>query len=915
MATKLRKKPAPTVPEPAPRKDVDENGRRKPPGGAAGAEKEAKEIEVWAGRVALAKAANKDWHEVEIPRLRKYVTGEAHSDGGTGLVRTNLIFSTIATTCPFVYARDPQIQVSLTDAVPRDAYKVWKDFAGSLESILGSLFIKGAKLKQRAKSGVRSAMTTAVGWAKVIYQEDTRKDPIIQARINDTQDNIQAIKTLIAQIKAGEASGEDLAGQKLELRQQMAALKADREVSVQHGMIVDRVLTEDILILDETIKDFDYYLEAEAIAHGLWFTEDKYQDTFGYKPPEGCTPFAKPLTEAKDGQAAPSLPNVNGAGVKPPKYLRVWEIWHKRSNTVYTIVEGGRTWARPPYQPKNVGERWYPFFALAFNPVDGRWRPMSDVELLTELQDEYNTTRTNFAEARKSAIPVLIVRAGGELTEADIKRIEERKINQIIVVEGTPGSPIEQEIAFLPTAEIDPAVYDTTPIRNDFDMVSGTADAARGNIDKAKTATEADILQQGLMSRADERRDQCEEWIADMAQYSAEILLDVLKPAQLERLIGAEAAARWPEMSRHQVFELVQLGIKAGSSGKPNEQKNREQWIQLLPEIQKTIEQVFALSASGDPRLARTSLELLKETLERFDEYIDIDRFIPPELLDDETDAYTQMQQALAQCQQQVQQAQEQAQKAMEEAQKFKIEAQAAKSGEQAKLLEAERDAERKDEQMRLEQDAKREQARLADATARRQNTAEALRHTRELAHKERIHKMDLQAQAELDARQAEREEKKLKADTERAEKDRKQKADQAEADRKLKAQEGEATREHASREGDKERKAGAAEAGKDRESQETLAEGKNKTTEKVAANKNATTEKVAKDGNKTKAAIAEGGGDAPAPDTTAKLANALDRLADVLEADQVPIRDKSGKIERVVKEVKPRKKPQERKK
>src|SRR5690606_18374273 len=102
------------------------------------------------------------------------------------------------------------------------------------------------------------------------------KDPIIQARINDAQDNLKRINYLIECIENGAEPGkskEEYEAERQELELQLQALEQQLEVVAAEGLVIDRVLTEDILILDPTIKDFDYYVEARAIAHGLWFTE------------------------------------------------------------------------------------------------------------------------------------------------------------------------------------------------------------------------------------------------------------------------------------------------------------------------------------------------------------------------------------------------------------------------------------------------------------------------------------------------------------------------------------------------------------------------------------------------------------------------------------------------------------------
>ena len=67
---------------------------------------------------------------------------------------------------------------------------------------------------------------------------------------------------------------------------QLTALQQKAEVSVVEGLVIDRVLTEDIFILDDTIYDFDQYEQAEAIAHRVWMTTEQYEQSFGKDVPK-----------------------------------------------------------------------------------------------------------------------------------------------------------------------------------------------------------------------------------------------------------------------------------------------------------------------------------------------------------------------------------------------------------------------------------------------------------------------------------------------------------------------------------------------------------------------------------------------------------------------------------------------------
>ena len=617
----------------------------------------------WGKRLEKAlKAQTKAKTEERYKKLRKYVRGDVGGDDDPGLVRTNIIHSNFAAILPQIYAKNPEIAVTPTEAAG-NAVEWVPQFCKTMQAVLNRMFVNDGNLKPRAKASIRAAMTTGIGWCKLSWQKDIKTDPLIENRLADTQDNIQRIRHLIAEIEDGDESKCELEAKQAELEQQLASLQEQAEVSTVEGIAIDRVLTEDIFIIDDTMYDFDGYSQAEALAHRVWMTADKYKQTFGKDAPKTANRYGS------DKKERGSTNDENAV-----ELVAVFETWDRTSNRVFTLCSGADEWARDPYTPEVLGRRFYPFFALAFNPTDGTVHPLSDTELLIELQDEYNTTRTNFAEHRKENLPTRVYRKSGDLTDGDIKALSNRQANQWVGIEGNPDTPITQDIAILPNPPVDPMTYDVQPILRDAEMVLGAGDAAKGTINKAKTATEAEIMAQGLQSRIAERQDVVEDWIAEMAQFAAELCLQELTLPQVQRIAGQDAV--WPQLKKADVFDLVQIEIRAGSAGRPNKAKEREQWGQMLPQIQQSVQQIMELRTAGQNDMAETVMKLLEETLRRFDERIDIESFLPARKEEE------QAPQIPPEMQQQMQQAQEQMQQMQAENQQL----QEAAAGTQAKM-------------------------------------------------------------------------------------------------------------------------------------------------------------------------------------------------------------------------------------
>jgi hypothetical protein len=694
-------------------------------------------VKNWLLRVGRAESRQdtKTWRE-DLDRLRRYERGEQTIDDKKS--RTNMVFSTIAAMMPDLYAKNPMIAVTPTDAVPQANMGTVKRFAATGEKVVRKMLVEEGRLKKRAKANIRSACATSYGVLKMVYQKEYRGDPLVVRRIEDSQDNLARVEALIRQLKKTDDPAK-LAQQRDELHANLQALSSGNEVRIFKGFVVDRMKSEDFLVLDDNVDEFDEYVDARALGHKIWMTVAQARQLFNMEP-HGATKYGRPRTD--DTQKTDDTPGDE-------QFICVIEVWDKENGVVRTVAKGMNRWLREPYAPQNVSQRWYPFFVLGFNLLESRWRPLSDIELLASLQDEYDRTRQNFADVREKAVPVLVFRKGGNLTEDDVKNLTDRKNKDTIGVEGNPAAPISQDIAWFQGANIDPAAYDVSLIRNDMDLVSGRSDASRANLIKPKTATEAEIMQDAMQSRVGERRDTHEDLLSDLGEAALEIALQDLSIDEVKELAGEDA--EWPKTPQgaEEVFRMVSVKVRAGSSGRPNQQREREQWATLMPVIKDTMQQVAELRLNGNYDMADATLELLRETLRRYDEHLDLDSIIPPMEKDEAGNPIAQQQAAveLAKVRQELTQCQEDLAKCQQDLQ-------AAKTGEAAKVRAAElaadqeaREALRKANEQAAEEEKQRQDAQ---AEAARLNALKIAQEEAK-AEAERTRQAELKAKDELE--------------------------------------------------------------------------------------------------------------------------------------------------------------------
>lgn len=571
-----------------------------------------------------ARKESAEWKKYleNIETNRMYVRGNQHDDGDEGLVRANLIHPELKKAINEAYAKDPDFSVTPTEAVTPERYTIYREFGRTLELVLSSQFSPAqANLKARAKRAVRAADTTGFGWIKIVYQQNIERDPVIEGRIHDVQDDIQRVDKLIADLDREESEGslEDLETRKEELEQQIKTLESQVEVMRSEGLVMANRDSQYVIFSDDVCAPEDLG-RAGWITDEIWMSVDKAKERFGWLPRK-ATRYAEKRT---DSNKSVEIDKDKGDG---HLMVCVYEMWRLHDRKVYTLVDGYEGYLKPPYNPKAVGERFHSLFALCFDPVDGSPLPLPLVQQLKELQDEHNTARTNYREHRERNVPFNV--AHGDLTKSDVDKLTNPKFMETVVLQGAPaGQPLNTVFLPVQTNPVDPRNYDTSHIREDWERITRRGDSGRGVVSQSKTATEAEILQGNLNVDTSERQDVVEDWLREIAQYSAEICLDQMSQQQVQRIAGP--GAQWPQLTKQDIFDLVQLEIKAGSTGKPNHQLELQRWIQMLPELRETLMMVADLNEKeGGQQQANILISLLKESLRRFDERFDVEALIP----------------------------------------------------------------------------------------------------------------------------------------------------------------------------------------------------------------------------------------------------------------------------------------------
>jgi len=622
------------------------------------AEKEV--VKSWTKIIEGLESDHEDHHKV-IDENRKKVWGDLHKEEDAGTVRVNIPHAHIKRSVDRAYARNPEFAIRPTQFVNPGTIPMWRMFGQTAEIVLNRAF-KAAEFKRRAKTCLRAAKTSRIGWLKVRWQQETKVDGEVKNRIRDTNDKIEELKRL--EIEADDAqSFEEKEAALLELEELKEALEAKAEFVALQGLIFDVVDTKDILIPSKALSNFDEYVNVPYMVERIWKTRLDAERAYG-KLPGGTKFFNKKTDDRK------TLTSEQGKARKDNDdgdLVLFYEIWDIVADRVKILPHGGSRFVAN-FVPKKLGQRWYPYFALAQNPVDGQFEPLSDVELIKELADEINNSLTKFRDHRDIAVPHWLTDSN-VTGEKDIKTFTHATLGEVVQIQGQPGRQLNEIMEPAKHPTIDPAVYGTSHLEAAIEKVGGGGEVTNPKSNRARTLGEAKELAADVGTGVSADTDEIEDWFEDIVQYVLEILLQRLPIDDIEGIAGPRATeemreepvvdpatgqpvvdpntgqpaiqqvptgklidgAVWPSKSSEEIFNNVHFVIKAGSSGKPGRQEEIQMWTQfLMPRMADLVKEVGALREQGQDGLADSLMFIGQETLKRVDPFFDINEFIPP---------------------------------------------------------------------------------------------------------------------------------------------------------------------------------------------------------------------------------------------------------------------------------------------
>lgn len=266
------------------------------------------------------------------------------------------------------------------------------------------------------------------------------------------------------------------------------------------------------------------------------------------------------------------------------------EVLNFQTKTRCFIVKGHKKYVSKPAPIYPCVSGFWPLEALTFNEVEVEDEdckasifPPSDVDLIRDAQKEWNRTRDALRGQRNANAPTYLVRKGS-LTPDDKDNIRNREPNEVIELEGVPSDKTPgQMVEVMQVAGIDPQVYATQPLEQDMLLTTGMQQANVGPAQPDVTATVGTIAEQSRNVGVSSNVDDLDGFLSRLARARGEMRLQAMSPMTVQRIAGIGAA--WPLLNKADYINQIELTIKAGSSGRPNQQlqvSNRRILVPLL---------------------------------------------------------------------------------------------------------------------------------------------------------------------------------------------------------------------------------------------------------------------------------------------------------------------------------------------
>lgn len=460
--------------------------------------------------------------------------------------------------------------------------------------------------KTSMKQLVRRACTTGVGYVMLGFQREYGENDTVVARIADFRNRLDKIVHLSEEIEDAENS-ETNEADKRELELALKALEEEQYVLIREGLTFDFLKSTEV-IPDQMCTTLEGFVGARWITVQRMHTREEVEQKYSIDLKMGCTKY-------KDDGSLHDEDSGDSEDKKPEDLACVWQHFDRETGVVYLMCDGYPGFLRDPGAPDVYVEDFWPVYALTFNDGedDKNLYPMSDVQLMKYMQEEYNRSRQGLREHRQAARPRFLSRKG-VLDDEEKRLLQSAQPFEVIDVNPMGGEDdLRKLVQAVDIPGVDPNLYETNPLFTDIQLTVGSSEAQFGMASGA-TATESSIAQSSVDLSTSSSVDDLDSFLTRVARAAGQIMLKEMSPETVMAIAGPGAI--WPQLTLEEIASELFLEIQAGSSGKPNQTQEIRNWKEMLPFL-------IQMPNISPDWLARESLRRLDDKLDLTDAVVE----------------------------------------------------------------------------------------------------------------------------------------------------------------------------------------------------------------------------------------------------------------------------------------------------
>lgn len=393
----------------------------------------------------------------------------------------------------------------------------------------------------------------------------------------------------------------------------------EHDATEDEGMVYDFLGPTSVLI-DPKCTCLREFVGAKWIAHKLVKPARWWEKTFDVNLRDSGA-----VAYTEDGCATSAEAAINDD--KAEQLCGGWEIQDKETGLCYVVCDGVKDFLKEPYENEPKVARFWSIVPLTFNvqsvqkndpKKDVTIYPRSHVRLAMPMQININTAGEGLREHRVAARPYK-VGVKSKFEDNDLSKLNApRSAHDCILLNNlNPGEKIDDFFQDGPVPDFHPELYATGPDDQALMLATGVQPANLGAQNPDETATGQSIAEGSRISVDNSNTGEIDFGLSTLAQMTFEMLIQEMDEEQVKRKVGRGAI--WPRLSIEDVRNEIFLQIEAGSSGRPNQSQEINNFKILGPLLQEL------MVSSGK------SLEpLIKDAARRLNDKVDVDDYLKP---------------------------------------------------------------------------------------------------------------------------------------------------------------------------------------------------------------------------------------------------------------------------------------------